>query len=244
MLSFVIAAPLTFSANINGNLVYGNTESSLLGGKIALTRDVFPWEYEISLSGAYGTAKVGDSTEITANNLLGLMRFDRYVRGNVEAFIFGSSEFNRVMNLENRTEGGAGVKYVFIKTESAKFSVSTALLGGYEKYVGDTVSRYPIRLSVRPMGNFNFGPLGKLSFVLFYQPNIQAFSQDYRIFGDITYNIALGRFIALNFILKYNYDGYIAYQSKDPNSSLYGVKPYEINFLAGFSLSIPLEGGK
>lgn len=241
MLTVLISAPLTFSANLNGSVVYGNSEASMMGGKVSLTRDVYPWEYEFSLSAAYGTAKVGDSSEITTNNGIGLVRVDRYVTQRVEVFMFGSSEYNRVMNLENRSQGGAGAKYVLLHTDASKFSVSAALLGGYERFVGDTVSRYPVRLSLRPKGRFNFGSFGSLSFVLFYQPNLRQFSDDYRIFGDVTYAVSLTRLIALNFIFKYNYDGYVASRNDDPTSSLYGIKPYEFNFLLGLSMKVPLE---
>lgn len=233
--------PLTFSAALNGNLVYGNTRTSLFGGKVGLGRDVYPWEYEISFSGSYGTTEVGDSTAITANNGRGMLRVDRYVTERVEVFVFGSSEYDRVMNLGNRTQGGAGAKYVFLNRDGSKVSVSAALLGGYEKFVGDTVSRYPVRLSVRPKGKFNFGPFGTLSFILFYQPNLLDFANDYRVFGDVTYSVALTQTLAFNVILKYNYDGYVAVQSKDSTSSLYGVKPYDLNLLLGLSMKVPLE---
>ena len=241
MLAVLISTPLTFSVNLNGNMVYGNKETSLFGGKVALTRDVYPWEYEASLSGAYGTTKIGDSSEVTANNGRGLLRLDRYVTEKVEVFVFGSSEYDRIMNLENRSEGGAGAKYVFLKTDGAKFSVSAALLGGYERFLGDTVSRYPVRLSIRPTGRFDMGNLGSLSFVLFYQPNVMEFGTDYRIFGDLTYSVSLTKFIAFNLIFKYNYDGYVASQSGDTASSLYGIKPYEFNLLLGLSMKVPLE---
>gem|GEM_PF-3568342 len=241
MLVALISTPMTFTVNLNGNMVYGNKETSLLGGKVSLTRDVYPWEYEASLSGTYGTAKVGDSSEVTANNGRGLLRLDRYITERVEVFVFGSSEYDRIMNLENRSEGGAGAKYVFLKSEGAKLSVSAALLGGYERFLGDTVSRYPIRLSIRPMGRFDMGNFGSLSFVLFYQPNVMEFGTDYRVFGDLTYSVSLTKFVAFNLIFKYNYDGYVASQSKDTASSLYGIKPYEFNLLLGLSMKVPLE---
>ncbi|NPB03095.1 MAG: DUF481 domain-containing protein [Thermotogae bacterium] len=240
MMIFLLTAPANLSAAINGTLVYGNTESSLFGGKIGITRDAPPWEYELTLNGAYGVAKVGDSSEVTANNAALLLRLDRYLTERVQAFLFASSEFNRVMNLENRSQGGAGAKYVFIKSENADFSVSAALLGGYERFVGDTLSRYPVRLSLRPKGRWNFGNAGTFSFVLFYQPNIQDFAGDYRVFGNATYSVSLTKALAFNFILKYNYDGYVASQSKDENSPLYGTKPYELNFLFGLSLNLSI----
>ena len=241
MIVALISAPLTFSVNLNGNMVYGNKETSLFGGKAALTRDVYPWEYEVSLSGTYGTTKLGDTSEVTANSGRGILRLDRYLTERVEVFVFASSEYDRIMNLENRSQGGAGAKYVLMRTETSKLAVSAALLGGYERFVGDTVSRYPVRLSLRPTGRFGLGSFGSLSFVLFYQPNVMDFGGDYRIFGDLTYSVSLTKFIAFNLIFKYNYDGYVASQSGDPASSLYGVKPYEFNLLLGLSMKVPLE---
>ncbi len=237
----LIGTPLTFNANISGNAVYGNSEASLIGGKVSLVRDVYPWEYEVSLSAAYGSAKVGDSSEITSNNGIALVRMDRYLVPRFEVFAFGSSEYNRVMGLENRSQGGIGAKYVLFKADAHKFSVSAALLGGYERFVGDTTSRYPIRLSIRPKGRFDFARWGALSFVLFYQPNVREFRSDYRVFGDIVYSLAFTEMVAFNLVFKYNYDGYVASKSGDPDSKLYGVKPYEFNLLLGLTLKVPLE---
>ena len=72
-----------------------------------------------SLLGNYGQgAPGGQGVQVTAENLQGRLRYDRYVSDRVSAFLIGTGRHDRFQGLDFRLNVDPGVKYLFLKEQA------------------------------------------------------------------------------------------------------------------------------
>ena len=90
----------------------GNTDNMNTNMEAAITYDNNISEFLISYMGFYGEA----GGKINERKGSGIMKFDHFIVPRIEIFFFTLSEYNTPARLRHRSNSGAGLKFVFVKT--------------------------------------------------------------------------------------------------------------------------------
>ena len=122
------------------------------------------------------------------------LSFDYYILPKVEVFTFIMAEYDEMIKLKLRSNGGLGAKYDFLKDSLKEFSISAAVLRSYEEFF-DLPPSWLYRLSIRPKVKVSVGNL-KVYGLVFYQPRIGKF-EDYLIDASLSANLILSSRISL-----------------------------------------------
>jgi hypothetical protein len=109
----------------------------------------------------------------------GVLRFgyDPEISNNWSFWLFNQTGYNNPRGIIVENLLGAGPKYTFVKTQNISASLSSGIIYHYED--GPNGSRNLARLSVRPKAKISDSK-ASISFVGFYQPNLEDFG-DYII---------------------------------------------------------------
>lgn len=112
-------------------------------------------------------------------------------------WFFNRTGYNDVRGIQIETFLGFGPKYTFIRNAYEKVSLSAGYLYHYEDH--RTASKRTKRLSIRPKASYKGNDMA-ISFVAFYQPDIEDFDDyilmgrfkvDYKIKGGYTIGVLL-----------------------------------------------------
>jgi putative salt-induced outer membrane protein YdiY len=122
------SAPAVFKANdstnvtlaAGGQLATGNSQllAGTVNGKYEMRRGQDG--FGASLLGNYGqgAATPGAEQHVTAENLQGRIRYDRYLSDRVSIFLIDTERHDRFQGLEIRTNVDPGVKYLFVHEDT------------------------------------------------------------------------------------------------------------------------------
>jgi hypothetical protein len=127
---------------------------------------------EVELSGLVNHGKSGD--ELIARNWRASVKVDLLPQESVSPFVFASSSGDELRRLDLRSEGGAGAKYTFWRTEAGSASVSFASLYSYEAFEQEPgLPALPadrtVRWSLRAKAQRRLGG-SEIAHTIFYQP--------------------------------------------------------------------------
>ena len=175
----------------NGNLLFGDTQQRLFGGRTSLARADSVLEFSGSLQGLYGEASVADGDrEVIKRLWLGSVNADWHPRARWSPFLLATLETNLEKRVASRYNAGLGVKYTAYREEQAELSVSVALLDERVRALGagapvTRLTRWSTRLRVRhPLGERT-----RLSHVTFWRPSASAID---RFLVQSTTELSLG----------------------------------------------------
>lgn len=144
--------------------------------------DIFRTKSEIRFTSLFYYLVVGDELEANKSEiqLTFFYHFPRYF----SFFIYTRPSYNQLQELDYRIENGLGVKYnIFQDTDAEgtrnEVSISTGMVYEIFKYSVEE-QKQAARLSVRPKVEWAVSDSVNLTLQLFWQPNIEDFS-DYRL---------------------------------------------------------------
>ena len=120
----VLAQDNSFSSESEAGVIVnqGNTESQSVTFK-TLNKYTLLENYNLSLRGEYFQTKgeVGGVSELTSENSLAELKGERLFNEKLGAFALGSWAKDNFRGFEKRIEGGLGLSYHFIKSDTLKF---------------------------------------------------------------------------------------------------------------------------
>lgn len=212
--------PLSFNIFITGIMLKGNSDNLTVKTGFETQKKFYP--YKVTLN---GEITYGESKGIkNANSGKSLLSFDYYIFPKIEVFTFLMAEYDEMIRLKVRSNGGLGVKYDFLKDSLKEFSISTAVLRSYEEFF-DLPPSWLYRLSIRPKVRISVGNL-KVYGLVFYQPRIWKV-EDFLIDASLSANLILSSRVSLRVEITDKYTSVV------PE----GVKNNDVKTLLGLNLS-------
>ncbi len=192
---------------LNGSLLFGDTEQRVFGALGALSRADSLLEFNGSLQTLYGEASLEDGERAVIKRLwLGSLTADWRPNDTWSPFVLATVETNLEKRILSRFNTGAGVKYTARRTEAQEISVSVALLD--ERIRPDTpdarstrLTRWSNRLRVRHA----FDSRTRVSHITFWRPSATAIDR-YLVQSTTEVAVGLSARTALTLSLLNNYD--------------------------------------
>lgn len=179
------------TAQLNGSLLYGESEQRTFGGRITVARTDSLLELSASLQGLYGEASGRDRAREVAKRLwLGSLAADWRPAARWSPFLLATLETNLEKRLAARYNVGLGIKYTAWRTATDEGSLSVALLDERIDPLADDrpttrLTRWSTRLRVRHA----FGGRTRVSHVTFWRPSLRSID---RFVVQSTTELALG----------------------------------------------------
>ena len=170
------ARPWGGTAQLNGSLLFGESEQRTLGGRIGLTRADSVLEFSGTLQGLYGEASTADADRRVVKRLwLGALTADWHPRARWSPFLLATVETNLEKRLAGRYNAGLGVKYTAWRTATDEGSLSVALLDERIRPLGpDRPTTRLTRWSTRLRLRHAFTDRTRLSHITFWRPSARA----------------------------------------------------------------------
>lgn len=210
----------------------GNVNQTDLRSVFGLTRKDEFLESSIYAKGVYSNAE----DKVLNREYEGGITLDYKPQNKLSPFMVLSAYQNKIKRYDLRLRAMAGAKWVFIKTETGNYSVSGAFLFDKENYTVykndegveiDKPDEIKKRISIRPKFKQKIGENVSLSGVLFYVANIEDFSNDYLIDGELSLTSKISEKINLSLSYEYDYD----------NNAADGIKKTDQAFIASLVFS-------
>ncbi len=195
------------TAQLNGSLLFGETEQRAFGTRTSLVRADSLLEFSASLQTLYGEASLVDEPRRVVKRLwLGSITADWRPEARWSPFLLATLESSLEKRLARRYNTGVGVKYTALRTEDHEVSVSVALLD--ERVTPDAadavtsrLTRWSSRLRIRR----NFSDRTRLSHITFWRPSAAAIDQ-FVVQSSTELAVGLSRRTALTVSFLDNYD--------------------------------------
>lgn len=147
--------------------------------------------YEISFNNCEFSSKFqyGKTNDIeTQNNLYLRFGYNPPINEKWSLWIFDKAGYNKVQKIDFENFAGAGPKYIFLETDTRKASISFGYLSHFQQF--EDYSKTTNRLSLRIKGKEFIEKDYEIKIVLFYQPNMEDFS-DYLLNGEFSWKYRL-----------------------------------------------------
>lgn len=201
--------PWTTKLSLGAYYYTGNTDKFDFASDFQLTRKDSLIESKLFIKGAYGeVSSVKNKQELKAG-----LKFDYKPKSTFSPFVLLSLYNNEFKHINYRISSLVGAKYLFYSTEKSNYSLSFALQYDTEQYdkgfndLGEAISdstASKFRLSVRPKFKQKIGDNIDFLAVVFYQPNLHEFNDDYLLEGNFALSTKLLKNLALK--ISYNFD--------------------------------------
>jgi len=174
------------SFETGGRLSLGQIQNLNLNSLFEVIRKDSLFEYSTGCEFLYSE----NENRVTNRDLKIYFQVDYKPQSTLSPFVLYQYRVNEIKDIKSKNYGLFGLKYLFLKRQRAKYSISAAIL--YEKtvFVSDIDEQNRIRLSIRPKLKQNISDRIFAELIFFYKPNIYDFS-DYDIDCDfqITCNL-------------------------------------------------------
>jgi hypothetical protein len=165
----------SFSLSLTGNVMTGNSNLQIYTGSMETGYHAGHTRFSWKIKGVYSQQ---DRLE-TARSLESSLQLDHPLSPRVEFFLLAHGYTDPVARMDYVMDGGAGLKYRFVETETREISLSLAPLVSFRQYTGEPLDQTWI-LSLRPKAEWILPSGATLRWMLFYQPALQQFN-DYRM---------------------------------------------------------------
>ena len=138
---------------------------------------------------------------VSSDNAYLKLGYDPALSAKWSLWFFNQTGYNKVRGIEIEDFLGVGPKYTFIKSKKVSLSMSTGLIF---HYISDTMGvRSVKRMSWRPKASYQ-GEMASVSFVAFYQPDIDDFN-DYIVTGKIITSYKISEVTSIKIVLNDEY---------------------------------------
>jgi hypothetical protein len=169
------------------------------------------WLLPASASFSYGR----QDGLLRERELLGLMT-PTYQRGRVKYYLLGDAEQSNLRAIARRYVGGVGGGYtLYADTLQNEVGISQFFLYEHTEYLGGLLREVP-RSSTRFKLRLGLGPV-VLTGLVFYQPSLQDFANDYRFNLTSGLNFTVSKHLALTAAYSYSYES-IAVDGRAPGN--------------------------
>ncbi len=195
------------TAQVNGSLLFGDTEQRVAGARGTLSRADSVVEWNSSLQTLYGEASLADGNRLVVKRLwLGSLTADWRPNSVWSPFVLATVETNLEKRIASRYNAGAGVKYTVISTDRTDLSLSAALLDERVRIdrEGATVTRLT-RWSTRFRVRHQFDDRTRFSHTTFWRPSATAIER-YLVQSNTEFAVGVTRRTALTLSVLNNYD--------------------------------------
>lgn len=195
------------TAQLNGSLLFGDTEQRAFGTRTSLSRADSVFEFSGSLQTLYGEASLIDEPRRVVKRLwLGAITADWHPEARWSPFLLATFESSLEKRLARRYNTGVGVKYTVLRNEIRDVSLSVALLD--ERVTPDSpgatssrLTRWSTRLRIRQ----RFSERTRFSHTSFWRPSATAIDR-FVVQSSTELALGLSRRTALTVSLLDNYD--------------------------------------
>ena len=195
------------SAQLNGSLLFGETEQRAVGTRTALSRADSVLEFSGSLQTLYGEASLIDEPRRVVKRLwLGSLTADWRPEARWSPFLLATLESSLEKRLARRYNTGIGVKYTLVRSDESEVSLSLALLD--ERVMPDSagaessrLTRWSSRLRIRR----SFSERTRFSHITFWRPSATAIDR-FVVQSSTELAVSLSRRTALTVSFLDNYD--------------------------------------
>ena len=141
----------------------------------------------------------------TVNHGSERIKFDYLPLGRWSPFIFLGHEFDEFRKIRNRINSGSGLRISFLRDKRFNISLSEAILYEYENNRIRGITKIG-RSSERFKAVAKLNDAVSLYFVLFHQPNLADFMDDYRIIERFWITVNISTRLSLKFVFNFEYD--------------------------------------
>ncbi len=195
------------TAQLNGSLLFGETEQRAFGTRTSLSRADSVLEFSGSLQTLYGEASLIDAPRRVVKRLwLGSLTADWHPEARWSPFLLATIESSLEKRLARRYNTGVGVKYTAFRTDDTDVSLSVALLD--ERVTPDSAGAVSSRLtrwSSRVRVRRSFSERTRFSHITFWRPSATAIDR-FVVQSSTELAVGLSRRTALTVSFLDNYD--------------------------------------